>query len=119
MSIAIVIFTVLYVANDPLDVLFFGITAISFLNCFVHVFSPFRVLVIIIDKHIKNIHCSLAKKIGYTFTFPLFMLTYVPISVIALFKKVKWEPIKHSVSMSVYDICPDKAAIETQESLNN
>lgn len=67
----------------------------------------------------KQIRCPLGKMIGYTFTFPLFMLTYVPISVIALFKKVKWEPIKHSVSMSVYDICPNHAEINTQESLNN
>ena len=56
----------------------------------------------------KQIHCTLKQKIGYTFTFPLFMLTYVPISVIALFKKVKWEPISHSVSMTVSDICPDE-----------
>jgi hypothetical protein len=53
----------------------------------------------------EQIHCSKMKKISYLFTFPLFMLTYVPISVIALFKKVEWKPIKHSVSMSVYDIC--------------
>ncbi len=53
----------------------------------------------------KQIHCSNIKKIGYMFTFPLFMLTYVPISVIALFKKVEWKPIKHSVSKSVSEIC--------------
>lgn len=67
----------------------------------------------------KQIHCSTLKKIGYTFTFPLFMLTYVPISVIALFKKVKWEPIKHSVSMSVYDICQADPEIEVTESMKS
>lgn len=56
----------------------------------------------------KQIHCSTFKKIAYTFTFPLFMLTYVPISIIALFKKVKWAPIDHSVSKTLTEICDDK-----------
>lgn len=67
----------------------------------------------------KQIHCSTSKKIFYTFTFPLFMLTYVPISVIALFKRVQWEPICHSVSMTLSDICSDeKDDVKIQESLN-
>lgn len=52
----------------------------------------------------KQIHCSTEKKILYVFTFPLFMLTYIPIAIVALFKKVKWEPIEHSVSKSLEDI---------------
>ncbi|MBQ4516496.1 MAG: glycosyltransferase, partial [Clostridia bacterium] len=52
----------------------------------------------------KQIYCGTIKKIAYTFTFPIFMLTYVPISIIALFKKVKWEPIKHSVTKSIKEI---------------
>ena len=32
----------------------------------------------------------------YTFTFPIFMLTYIPISLVALFsRKVQWKPIEH------------------------
>lgn len=65
----------------------------------------------------KQIHCPLIKKILYTFTFPLFMLTYIPISVIALFKKVKWDPIKHSVSKSVSDICAEDHAEVSKESI--
>ncbi|MCF0122654.1 MAG: glycosyltransferase family 2 protein [Ruminiclostridium sp.] len=42
-----------------------------------------------------NIYTSTGKKIWYTFTFPLFMITYIPISVAALFTKVKWKPIEH------------------------
>ncbi|MBQ2061789.1 MAG: glycosyltransferase family 2 protein [Oscillospiraceae bacterium] len=38
------------------------------------------------------------KKVLYTFTFPLFMFTYMPIAVAALFKKVEWKPIEHKVS---------------------
>ena len=52
----------------------------------------------------KNIHCSASKKTFYMFTFPIFMMSYIPISVAALFKRVKWEPITHKVSTSVDDL---------------
>lgn len=52
----------------------------------------------------KEIHdTSTVKKIFYMFTFPLFILTYIPISIAALFKKIGWEPIAHSVSKSIED----------------
>jgi ABC-type uncharacterized transport system permease subunit len=38
---------------------------------------------------------SALKKILYTFTFPIFMFTYIPISAVALVKKVEWKPICH------------------------
>lgn len=44
------------------------------------------------------------KKIKSLFTFPLFMITYVPISLVALVKKVEWKPISHSISKSVEEI---------------
>lgn len=65
----------------------------------------------------KQIHCPTSKKLIYTFTFPLFMLTYVPISIIALFKKVKWEPIKHSVSITLSDIKKENKDTELDENL--
>lgn len=46
----------------------------------------------------KHIHTSTAKKLLYTLTFPLFMFTYLPIAVAALFTKVEWKPIHHSVT---------------------
>lgn len=46
----------------------------------------------------KHIHIAKAKKIGYIFTFPLYMYTYVPISFAALKKKVEWKPIAHKAS---------------------
>ncbi|WP_217424801.1 glycosyltransferase family 2 protein [Virgibacillus ihumii] len=52
----------------------------------------------------KEIHCSRWKKVAYTTTFPLFMLTYIPIAVTALFKDVKWKPITHTVAKSVEDV---------------
>ena len=47
----------------------------------------------------------------YTFTFPLFMFTYIPISFAALFaSRVTWKPIVHTRSASLADI---RAAAET------
>ncbi len=53
----------------------------------------------------KQIHCSKAKGIVYLMAFPLFMLTYVPIAIIALFRKIEWKPINHSVSKTLDEIC--------------
>ena len=52
----------------------------------------------------KKIHTSAIKKILYTFTFPLFMLTYIPINVQAFFKKVEWSPIVHTKAKSLSEI---------------
>ena len=43
----------------------------------------------------KRIHTSTFKKIKYLFTFPIFLFTYVPISIVAIFKNVEWEPTRH------------------------
>lgn len=52
----------------------------------------------------KNIKCSPVKKILYVFSFPIFIFTYVPISIVALFKKVEWKPIAHSVVKTADDM---------------
>lgn len=49
----------------------------------------------------KKIRTSAWKKIWYTLTFPIFMATYVPITILALFGKVEWKPIEHHAVMSV------------------
>ena len=38
------------------------------------------------------------QKVMYTFSFPLFMFTYIPISFAALFMKVEWKPIRHGAA---------------------
>ncbi len=43
----------------------------------------------------KQIHTTPTKKLFYACTFPLFMFTYIPISVAALFTPVTWKPIQH------------------------
>lgn len=57
----------------------------------------------------KQIHCVWYKKITYVFTFPLYMFSYVPIAIIALFKKVEWKPIKHSVVRTLEDVKSEAA----------
>ena len=47
-----------------------------------------------------RIHATTAQKLVYTLTFPLFMLTYLPISLAALLMKVERKPIHHSVRLS-------------------
>ena len=46
----------------------------------------------------KQIRMPGYKKILYVFTFPVFMFTYIPISLAALVQKVEWKPIYHTGS---------------------
>lgn len=39
-------------------------------------------------------------------SFPLFMMSYIPIALTALFRKFQWQPITHSVAISVDDLLP-------------
>ncbi len=57
----------------------------------------------------KQIHCSTCRKIMSFFTFPLFMMTYIPISVQALFVKVEWKPIEHNVAISLDALTNEEA----------
>ncbi len=43
----------------------------------------------------KQIYCSTIKKLLYVFSYPVFMFTYFPVSVIAFFSKPEWKPIRH------------------------
>lgn len=50
----------------------------------------------------KHIHCPQRWRIFTNlFTFPLFMFTYVPLTVAALFLKVDWVPTPHDVSVTL------------------
>ncbi len=59
--------------------------------------------VTMITEH-KKILCPLHKRILYTFTFPLFQLTYFPIAVKAIFEKVEWKPIRHDVVKTLDEV---------------
>ena len=57
----------------------------------------------------KHIHTSTGKKILYMFTFPLFMFTFMPISIESIFVRVQWKPIRHTRAMN-------RAAVESNRS---
>lgn len=64
-----------------------GIGAVTTISEWTKIFAPMR------------------KKILYTFTFPFFMLTYIPITIVALFtKNVTWKPIYHLEAKSLKDV---------------
>ena len=70
----------------------------------------------------KKIRTTKFKKIFYIFTFPLFMLTYIPITFCALFKKVEWKPIVHSKATTIDQLIadePEEQAEEATESTND
>lgn len=52
----------------------------------------------------RQIHSRAWKKIIYMFTFPLYVFTYIPISIVALFKKIQWVPIRHDIAKSAGEI---------------
>ena len=63
----------------------------------------------------KKIHTTPIRKILSLFTFPLFMATYFPIAIVALFRKVEWKPIKHSVAKSIEDMEAEKNNDESKK----
>ena len=52
----------------------------------------------------KRINTTAPKKILYTVTFPLFIFTYIPIAIVALFRKIEWKPIAHTINKSIEEI---------------
>ena len=64
----------------------------------------FMIALITIITEGSKIMAPRRKKILALFTFPIFMMTYVPISLVALFKKVEWKPITHCVTTSVEEL---------------
>ena len=52
----------------------------------------------------KQIHCSAGKKLLYALSFPVFMFTYVPITIASLFCDVQWQPIRHQRCLNVSQI---------------
>lgn len=55
-----------------------------------------------------KIRATTWQKIAYCATFPLFMLSYIPIAVCALFGKAQWKPIEHKVTVDVGEFLGEK-----------
>ena len=56
----------------------------------------------------RQIHAPAWQKVMYTFSFPLFMFTYIPIVIVSLFHNPAWQPIHHSRSVDLQQICAGK-----------
>ena len=66
-------------------------------------------LVTVVVEH-RHFHCPKRWRFFTNlFTFPLFMLTYIPINVAALFLKVDWVPTPHNVAMTLDDVVKEEA----------
>jgi len=48
----------------------------------------------------RKIRAGTLKKLAYLFTFPLFMISYLPVGVAAVFHNPGWKPIRHGVGRS-------------------
>lgn len=77
---------------------------------FYFMFFLFAVLTTITER--DQIHASRKARIKNVFTFPLFMFTYLPIALIAMFKKVEWKPIAHTVVISAAELSADDASAQ-------
>ncbi len=78
-------------------------------------FVPFVMGAITTISEWRRINTSAGKKILYMFTFPLYMLTYIPVYVASLFKTPVWKPIVHSVTASQAGLLLE-AAVQTPKS---
>ena len=84
----------IYVIQQVVDV---TQQAIAF-SCFNFYFMLFLLGVITTITEWHNIDAPAYKKVLYLFSFPIFILTYIPISFVALFKQVQWTPIAHGLA---------------------
>ena len=64
----------------------------------------------------KNIFCPAWKKLLYMFTFPVFMLTYIPICIASLFVNPGWKPIRHTRALTPSQILSCRGRIATAAS---
>ena len=83
-----------------------GVLGVSALQTLVNLYlTLFIIGAITTATERKSIHCEPAKKIFYVFTFPLFMLSYVPIVIHSLFVTPEWTHIDHTRTLDVQQIC--------------
>jgi len=97
-----------------------GFDISSVINLFVASFMTLYVLLftiggITVVTEWKMIHCRSFFKVAYLFTFPLFMLTYIPIAIVAIFKRVEWKPIRHNSVTTPCGIRPEQVKIVNGE----
>lgn len=55
-------------------------------------------------KEWRHIHARAWQKLSYLLSFPVFMLSYFPIAVTAVFARVQWRPIRHEVHKTLDEV---------------
>ena len=88
-----------FLATDRELAMCFGSIAMTFGSMYL-TFFVLGLLTTVFER--GHIHCpSRLRVFANLFTFPLFMFTYIPITVAALFLKVDWVPTQHGVSVTL------------------
>ncbi len=88
-----------FLATDRELAMCFGSIAMTFGSMYL-TFFVLGLLTTVFER--RHIHCpSRLRVFANLFTFPLFMFTYLPITVAALFLKVDWVPTQHGVSVTL------------------
>lgn len=113
LSVISIIFNVVIVVLSFMGVMSTGIAIASSLssiffclfNYFMFMFA-FGILTTFVEW--DSIRAKTSRKVLSMFTFPFFMMTYIPIALVALVKKATWKPIKHTISVDVADFAESK-----------
>lgn len=88
-----------FLATDRELAMCFGSITMTFGSMYL-TFFVLGLLTTVLER--RHIHCpSRLRVFANLFTFPLFMFTYIPITVAALFLKVDWVPTQHGVSVTL------------------
>ena len=78
-----------------------------------YLIAVFNAAVVVIRKH-RTIPLPLGRQIFYCFTFPIFMAVFLPLSFIALFKKIAWKKVPHTVDARIEEM-KDLSAVRNGE----
>lgn len=71
---------------------------------------------IVVASEWNEIRATSGRKIASIFTYPLFMFTYIPISLVALFVRPQWNPIAHNKVDSLEDF--NKEGVQTAREIS-
>lgn len=91
------------IATNHFDVVLASVTELA--TCLGSIYLSLLLFgIITIVSEWKKINCKPFHKILYLFTFPIFIFTYMPIAIAAIFKKVHWQHIEHNITKDVDEI---------------
>lgn len=96
-SVFIVLATLLL--EHPMEVI--GLCSVAIVLSFLSFYLlMFCVGALTVATERKHIHASAWAKLKAVATFPVYVFTYAPLALVALFRKVEWKPISHTIVKS-------------------